>query len=94
MSYPREEGHTEYLPELKVRLRPSVGKSGVSNECLLQLPPGLVVSQILLIHNPGTHAETELLLQAQNVIRLPGGGRVYYYSLLFSQHCENVAKFR
>ena len=72
MSYQREEGNTEYLPVLKVRLRPSVGKSGVSNECLLQLPPGLVVRQVLLIHNPGPHAEAQLLLQTQDMVRLPG----------------------
>ena len=72
MSYRREEGNTEYMPALKVRLRPAVGKSGVSNECLLQLPPGLVVRQVLLIHNPGPHAEAQLLLQTQDMVRLPG----------------------
>ena len=60
------------LPVLKVRLRPAVGKSGVSNEGLLQLPPGLVVRQVLLIHDPGTQAEAELLLQTLDVARLPG----------------------
>ena len=60
------------MPVLKVRLRPSVGKSGVSNECLLQLPPGLVVRQVLLIHNPGPQAEAQLLLQTQDMVRLPG----------------------
>ena len=60
------------MPVLKVRLRPAVGKSGVSNEGLLQLPPGLVVRQVLLIHDPGPQAEAELLLQAQDVARLPG----------------------
>ena len=57
---------------IEVRLRPSVGKSGVSNEGLLQLPPGLVVPQVLLIHDPRTQAEAKLLLQAQDVARLPG----------------------
>ena len=60
------------MPVLKVRLRPAVGKSGVSNEGLLQLPPGLVVRQVLLIHDPGPQAEAKLLLQAQDVARLPG----------------------
>ena len=49
-----------------------MGKSGVSNEGLLQLPPGLVVRQVLLIHDPGTQAEAELLLQTLDVARLPG----------------------
>ena len=93
MSYPREEGHTEYLPVLKVRLRPSVGKSGVSNECLLQLPPGLVVRQVLLIHNPGTQAEAQLLLQAQDVVRLPGEDITMGLLIVPSQFRKNVAKF-
>ena len=70
-SYQKEEAFT-CLPVLKVRLRPAVGKSGVSNEGLLQLSPGLVVPQVLLIHDPRTQAEAELLLQAQDVARLPG----------------------